>query len=335
MSVQSQSSKTVKFIDLFFHLIWASAGVMFLALIFSSSFSKTLVSTQIQVEPEDSVTLDPIELKSQTIGALRVDVRAYVPSNQWVTYEIQLRDQQGEIIASGLKQAWAESGTWSEEGETGSWYEDDVNGGLDVRATETEPVTIAVEVLEYSDTSGIELTGPVTFAVDVKQGVIDSRYLWAGFVGTAILALISFFAVPTGKEVIKQVTRHRSEEVEASGRAMLGGKNRLVKAAVRIETDHNCPPTLHVELTVCDGNGTEIHRQSESIAMVKHKNDKGQVLSGSGNLQSFFILDPKDSYKFQIQTNSKRVVRKTDLRVFDGGKTVWPVQVTHLTSTIA
>ncbi|CDN14057.1 hypothetical protein RintRC_4826 [Richelia intracellularis] len=37
---------------------------------------------------------------------MRVDVEARISNNQWVTYEIQLLDKQGKLIASGVKQAW-------------------------------------------------------------------------------------------------------------------------------------------------------------------------------------------------------------------------------------
>ena len=82
------------------------SALVFLALIISPIFKRSLVNQNITVNKGNPVKLKEFILKPQLIGALRVDVEARISNNQWVTYEIQLLDKQGKLIASGVKQAW-------------------------------------------------------------------------------------------------------------------------------------------------------------------------------------------------------------------------------------
>jgi preprotein translocase subunit Sec61beta len=181
--------------DIFRYITLAITALVLLAYLFAPS-GRTLISGDIQVSPQQTTQIQPIELKRQLIGALSIDVTAQIPSNQWLTYEIQLTDNQGKILASGLKQAWYETGTWYEEGESGSWQENDLQAGLDVRAQQPEPVTIGLAVLDYTDTSGKDINQPVSFNLNVRNGVVDTRYLWPGIIGTIILTWLSFKATP-------------------------------------------------------------------------------------------------------------------------------------------
>ncbi|MEB3181417.1 MAG: hypothetical protein VKL59_20635 [Nostocaceae cyanobacterium] len=181
--------------DIFRYISLAFTALILLTLFFAPS-GKTLISGDVQVSPQQITQIQPIELKRQIIGALSIDVTAKIPNNQWLTYEIQLTDNQGKLLAGGLKQAWHESGTWYEEGESGSWQEDDLQAGLDVRAQQPEQVTIGLAVLDYTDTSGKDINQPVLFNLNVRNGVVDTRYLWPGIIGTIILTWLSFKATP-------------------------------------------------------------------------------------------------------------------------------------------
>ncbi|MDX2245105.1 MAG: hypothetical protein NW224_30880 [Leptolyngbyaceae cyanobacterium bins.302] len=328
MHAHPQTQRTGRFVDIFPYIPWLAVGVMVVALIVGAFVERTLISTNILVEPNAATALQPIQLKKEPIGALRIDVTAGLPSNQWVTYEIQVKDQQGKVLASGIKQAWAESGTWSEEGESGSWAEDDLMGGLDIRTNQAEPVTIAIDVLEYSDTAGRELDKAVPFQVTVKNGVVDDRFLWAGLVGTTFLAILTLFSVSTtGKVAINKSNR----DSDVVARATTGGQNRLIRVIVKVQSDEHSPSGLNVRLTINDANGEQIYSKVHAVDVNRIKSD-GKVTSGRSTLTAFFVLEQRTSYGFHVEVTPDFSVDRTRIIVRENAKTLFPVNVTTLKS---
>lgn len=185
MSSQVEYKQTRRFMNIWVYVALSSVGMIMLAGMASIFFVKPLASKALQAREDEPARLQPISIKPQAIGALRVDVTARIPANRWLTYEVQIRDQQDKILAAGLKNAWHETGVWREEGQTGTWQEDDLDAGLDVSTMKAEPITVMVEVLDYVTTSSQPINEPVTFRIKVNQGIIDTRYLWPGFFGGA------------------------------------------------------------------------------------------------------------------------------------------------------
>jgi hypothetical protein len=327
MRVNVQVRTTSRFIDLWCYIAVAIAGVVFIALVMSWFWGQRLVSTTLQVDEGEPETLDPIQIERETIGALRIDVKANIATNHWVTYEIQLQDQYGQVLASAIKDAWAESGIWHEDGESGSWYEDDLLAGLDVKAIYAEPVTITLDVLEHTDTGGTDIDAPVTFNVQVRNGVVDGRYLWAGFIGTVGLAALAIISVQsTGDRVIFQ----RIPDSDVSGRAVLGGANRLVRVTVKIKSDETSPYRLTVKLFVKDDNGEQIYARDYPVKLHLTRNKQRYVTGATGSLCQFFILEPRISYGFYMEVVPDGPADETRLIVRENAKTLGPVSVTYL-----
>ncbi|PZV14480.1 MAG: hypothetical protein DCF22_08815 [Leptolyngbya sp.] len=330
MSSAPKTQLTARFLDPFTYLTLLSVVGVFACLVFSPIFMRSLVSKTIQVDPDIPEQLAPIQLKKEPIGALRIDVSAAIPDNHWVTYEIQLKDQQGQVIASGIKQAWRESGSWSEEGESGIWTEDDLVGGLDVRSTKSEPITIVLDVLEYSDISGKEIDQPVPFEISVVNGAVDTRYLWTGILGTAFLAFLALVVTPfSGKVVIDKLIG----DSDISGRAILGGSNNLIRVSVNITADENSPRVLNVLVVINDGNGEQLYSDSHRIYLSFKKSESGKVTAAKGKLSTFFILESRSSYGFHVEVTPDSTIDRTALIVREHCKTLIPVSVTSLKST--
>jgi len=324
-----KTQRTAKFLDSFTYLTLLSTAGIFACLLVSPIFMRSLVSKTIQVDPDVPEQLPPIQLKKEPIGALRIDVNAAIPENHWVTYEIQLKDQQGQVIASGIKQAWNESGTWAEEGESGTWAEDDLTGGLDVRPTQAELVTITLNILEYSDISGKEIDQPVPFEISVVNGAVDTRYLWTGIIGTAFLAFLAILVTPfSGKVIIDKFIG----DSDISGRGILGGTNNLVRVSVNIKSDEHSPPVLNLLVVINDGNGEQLYSDSHRIYLSLNKSEGGKVTGANGKLSSFFILEPRGSYGFHVEVTPDATVDRTEIIVREHCKTLFPVSVTSLKS---
>lgn len=326
MHAQRQTQTTGRFIDKFAYIPWFVVGIMILSLVVGAFMERTLISTSIFVEPNAPTELKPIQLQKTLIGALRVDVIAGLPANQWVTYEIQVKDAKGNILASGIKQAWSETGTWAEEGESGSWAEDDLVGGLDLRANQSEPVTLAIDVLEYTNTSGQDIDQAVPFGVTVKNGAIDDRYLWAGLIGSLVIAVLALFsASSTGKVVINKSNR----DSDVTARSVTGGADRLLRVVVKVRSDETSPHRLHILLNINDASGEQIFSERYWVNVSLSKND-GKVTGGNSSLTKFFILEPRASYGFHAEVSPSGSIDHTRILVRENARTLFPVSIVTL-----
>ena len=297
-----------------------------MALFAAPLFEKTLISTNINVSQGEPLQLEAIQLRRQLIGGLRIDVKASISTNQWVTYEIQLRDQQGKLLGSAIKQAWSESGTWYEDGESGSWQESDLLGGLDVRAQQNEEITLAIAVLEYGDTSGRDIDRPVGFKLTVKNCVVDTRYLWAGLLGSFCLSIVALIAtLITGKKAIAKTI----SDSDPSGRATVGGSNCLVRVKVKVQADQTSPRQLEVRLFINNAYGEQIYARSLPLP-VSYKREDGKITGATGNLEIFFLLEPRSSYGFRVEVMPDAPVDRTTLTVLDGSRTLQGISLVKI-----
>lgn len=329
MPVQSQTFLTRRYLDLSPSIALGGVVLVIMAAIAALLSQRQLVDTRLQVREGEPVQLDGISVRPHPIGALRIDVKAILPTNHWVTYEIQLLNAQNDLIGSGLKQAWRESGTWQEGGESGTWEESDLRAGLDLRLSESqaESLTVAIAVLEYGRTSGQALSGPVPFRVTVSNGVVDSRYLWAGLVGSAAFALLSYLAV--GKVGIRAIAK-TIQDSDVNGRATVGGANRLLRVTIRIEADETAPAQLEARLFIKDGYGEQIYARSWPVQLHFRRSEDNEIEGATGQLRAYFILEPRGSYGFYVEVMPDGPVDWTRLRVLDKTKTRGPVEVTRI-----
>ena len=325
MSVTVDTQRTSRFIEPWAYVALGASALVFLALIASPFFKRTLVSKNILVSTGKPVKLKEFTLKPQPIGALRVDVSARISTNQWVTYEIQLLDKQGKLIASGVKQAWKESGRWYEDGESGTWSEQDLQGGLDVRVKKEEKVTLAINVLGYGR-GRQDINLPVPFNVKVENGAVDTRHLWPGFFGSLALGIMAYLSIP---QIGKQAIAESLNDSDPSARGTVGGANKLVRVNVDVKSDETSPRELEVRLFINNSYGEQVYAASEAMQLTFKKED-GRIEGASGKFQKFFLFDVRDSYGFQVEVLPDSPVDRTTLKVKDGTRTRNPVDVVHI-----
>lgn len=322
MAVDTTQKVTGRFVDWSPIIAMGAAGVVMVAGILSGTSRTTLANTTVNAVPDQSVNLDPIQIAPRSMGALRVDVAAQLPSNRWVSYEVLLMDASGNVLGSAVKQSWRESGTWAEGGESGTWSDSDLNGGVDVRATAGEMITVAILVLGYGDTKGNTLTDAVPFQVTVKNGVIDGRYLWVGFLSTLALAGISFLsAEQSGKPVI---TRSVGDS-DIGGRAVVGGKDSLIKVRITTTTDETSPRQFRVDLMLKDENGEVLYEHGFPLQRQYRSEDVYRQ-----TLTTYFVLRRRASCGFYVEVVPDGPVDSTRLVVYDQTKVRKPVNVIYV-----
>ena len=119
MAVQISKIKTSKFIDNWTHVPWILAFSLLFAIPIGSFSPKAWAPLPIKVTKNQSVKVTTLELDPKQPEALRIDVVPSFRSNHWLIFELRLVVQQGKIIVSAIDEAFQESGTWREEGESG------------------------------------------------------------------------------------------------------------------------------------------------------------------------------------------------------------------------
>lgn len=327
MQFAIEDKRTSRFIDKWAYVALGATSFLLLAFIASGLFTKNLISKNISVGLGESSPPEKLTLEPQLVGALRVDVQASIPTNTSLTYQIQLLDQQGKVVASAIKNAWSETGTWREDGESGTWAESDVLAGLDVRAKKAEQLNLVITALEYENRLGQELTEPKpVFNILVENGVVDTRPLWPALFGTIPLAIMAMFAVPlTGKKVISK----KINDSDPSERASIGGADKLIRVKVDVASDETSPSLLQVKLVINNGYGEQVCMTSKTMSL-NLKRENGKVERGNGSVTLFFVFEKRDSYSFNIEVLPDQSVDRTTLTVREGARTLRSQEVIYI-----
>ena len=317
MTVNVSRIKTTRFLDAWAYFPALISFVLFLLIFGAPFFAQILVNKKVQVTEEEPVKVDTFVVKPSDWGAFRVDVQADFPLNHWVIYEIQLVDKNGKVIASAMDEAWRESGTWYEDGESGKWQESDRLGGFDFRSPEPEELDLIIEVLESGTTSGQARDLTVSFDVDVTKHVVNRNYLgWGLFFssGLSIMALVT--TSMSGEKAISKNTKNS----DLSDRTVVGGKDSLVRVKIKAKVNRNSPNKIKFNLAINNAYGEIIYQNSYSDVSVMWRKVNGTITGGIGNLDLFFILEPRSSYGFQVSILPDDPVTQTFLVVRDGAK---------------
>lgn len=313
--------------NIWVYLALGSVGMIILAGLSSIFFVKPLASKTLQAQEGKPARLQPIKVKPQAIGAVRVDVTARIPTNRYLAYEVQIRDQQDKVLAAGLKNAWKESGVWREEGQTGTWQEDDLEAGLDISSAKPESLNVVVEVLEYGTSRNQTLTESVSFRIKVNQGIIDTRYLWPGFWGGLLMAgLTCLFSKSAGATLSDKSIG----DSDLGDRVNVGGPNKLIKVVVKTVADETSPPSLSCRLMVRDGNGDELFNASEVMPLKFKRDEDGDIDSTHGQATFFLVLEKPSSYGFYVEVTPDAPVDSTRLIIKQGAVTLGAVKVAHI-----
>ena len=326
MQVAVDTKRTSRFIDKWAYIALGATSFLLLALIGSGLFKKTLISKNISVGVGESTPPEKLTLKPQLVGALRIDVEVSIPTNTSLIYQIQLLDQQGKVVASAIKNAWSEAGTWNEEGESGSWSESDLLAGLDVRTKKAEQINLVITVLKYEGTTRRELTQPKpVFNVLVENGVVDTGPLFPALFATIPLTVMAMFAVPfTGKKVISKTF----DDSDPSVRATLGGANKLIRVEVNVASYQTFPSQLQVKLVINDGYGEQVHSTLTTMS-VNLEGENGSVKRGNGSSTLFFVFEKRDSYSFNVEVLLYRSAYGT-IFVREGARTLRAQEVVYI-----
>jgi len=301
-------------------------GLMSAALAASFFTSDRQISRTVSVSPdgEDYTEVGTLDLRPRAIGATRIWAKASVPTNHWVTYELVLVDRDGEIVTSAMKEAWKESGTWQEDGESGTWSESDLDAGLDFKVSQPETLTLGVSVLDYSTNSGLEVDGAVPIRVEARTGTVYRTPLLWGWIVTALLTAVSGNMVKSSsgrKAIFKTIP-----DSDVGARGTLGGPRGLVRMHVKIESDENTPTVFRPKLWIRNGDGEDVFVKTYTIVPTNSIGTDSRTTT----FDVYFRFLERGSYGFYLEVVPDLSVDRTTLTVFDRARTVGRVEVTDI-----
>jgi hypothetical protein len=265
------------------------------------------------------------------VKILQVEAIASLPSNRWMTYEIQLVNARQELLLRAVKESWRESGRWQEAGESGTWDESDTSALLNLRPDQAqEPVQVLLQVLEISDTQGQEISEPVFFTVTVRQDPLNAFPLWLGWLATAGLTGLSFWAVRrTGRQVIRERCDNKAVGGQWQGTMRAFGAvtaHRLVRVSIHIRSDPDYSPSANVICRVYDRAQKNLWDTNNSVKMRAVKSNQ-KAICHQGFHQYFLSFDRSGDYEFVVQVYCSCKLQKVLVSVRDDTRTVANVTV--------
>jgi len=283
------------------------------------------------------------ELQDGWLGSPRLALTAEIPPNSSIELDVALLDGAGRTVLDLTKDGWRASGTWAEEGESGTWEEDDAGLSLAMRPGQSGRFQLAVQLQGLLDEAGRPLPNPVVVRGSIHNHSVDAPLLLFTALLTLALAqvlLLACYGVSRGRWV------QRSQEASAAIRCEAGGPGLLrVAVMARWELPHGDPPLgpppgpAALELQVSDAHGCP-RLQHRAMVPVAHRSADGDHWLSVRH--TFHLRFPeRDSYRFRVQLpeafradGDAWEIEWLQCTVEDGRMTPWPVTVLPLAGAV-
>ena len=298
----------------------------------------------VMVVPEGQRVLSaPFELQDGWLGSPRLELTAEIPPNSSIELDVSLLDGTGRTVLNLTKDGWRASGTWAEEGESGTWEEADAALALAMRPGQSGRFQLAVRLQDLLDEAGQPLPNPVVVRGSIRNHSLDAPLLlFTAALSLAVVQvlLLTCYGVSRGRWV------RRSQQADAAIRCEAGGPGLLrVGVVARWELPHDDPPLgqppdpAALELRVSDALGQARLKHREMVVVAHHSNDGDHWLSVRHTLH--LRLPERGSYRFRVKVPEEfRLdgdaweMEWLQLTVEDGLMTAWPVAVLPLNGAL-
>ncbi|MEB3291860.1 MAG: hypothetical protein VKJ24_01745 [Synechococcales bacterium] len=322
MGRQGDRQVTGRFISVAPYLCLCMSLVLLLVLMFSPSVGKTVFSRQVTVESEQPVTVGTLTLPPDRVGVLQVEAIALLPTNRWATYEIQLVNSREQLLLSAVKESWRETGSWQEEGQTGTWDEGDTTALLNFRPTQrSEPIQVVIEVLELSDHTGKKVTETLPFSVTIRRDPLNVLPLWLGWFLTVGLTGLAFWTVPrSGRVILRAVGSHLTDRPGGEIGVQEWGQvtaHQLVRLSIEVQAPPRySSPRVILMAKVLSPSGQELWCEKSGIDLnlVKRSTIPHHR---QGFAEYFLLFEQSDSYQFLAQVQTAGQIEQVKLCVRD------------------
>jgi len=304
---------------------WILPALMFVLACYGSCSGRVAWEGRGSLMPEGELTSPLIALDPPALGAYRLEAQAYLAPQRWAALQFGLETEDGKTLVEAGREVWDEQGTWYEDGQSGTWRENDTDFMLEARLAEQKKVRVVVELLEIVRANSTQpLDEPVTVQVRLLAGVMDGRWLWFGFIATAVMVLFIRVAAARGGDV---VVSEGNADSEVKGRAVMGGKGRLVHLRAVAVSDETTPQSrMRLRVVLRDEAGETLldHAYTPSVSPRFDDEDLDSVIL---TLNLYFALPRRTSYGLWVEVLPDDPVDRIRLIVRDGHRPASAVPV--------
>ncbi len=153
--------------------------------------ASALVPSQRQVialEPDEPVLSAPFELRGGFLGYPRISLRAELPPDTAMELEADLLDRAGTVVLQFSQEGWRQTGTWAEDGATGTWDESEAAMAVALRPRTAGPHRLRLTLADLLDSAGLPRSEPITLRLEVRNHSVDAPLLW--FTAVVSLAMV-------------------------------------------------------------------------------------------------------------------------------------------------
>jgi hypothetical protein len=231
----------------------------------------------IALSPGQPALSAPFPLDGGSLGSPRIHLRASLPANSSLVLSAELLDPRGAVVLQLTQQAWRQSGSWYEEGQTGTWEEGETESHLSFRPQRSGSYRLRLSAEELSDGAGQPLQTPIVVQAGIRQHNVDAPLLWFTAAVTQAMAWILRASVYGGR---RQRQVRRVSEGRVALRLTAGGAG-LVR--VQVEARYERPsggrpplgrrPTARLTLSVAGPCGEPLLEKQQNLATAAHSSD--------------------------------------------------------------
>jgi hypothetical protein len=236
------------------------------------------------------------------------------------------------VVLSLSRDGWRETGTWTEDGESGTYDESDTALPLVLRPADPGLHRLRLRLEELSGADGLAITAPVGFQVRLLSHSVNAP----------LLALTATAALVTSACAWLAIYGHcrrryslRLDEGRLRLRAELGPG--LVRLWLRVryepELEARLPDRVPLRLLVRDGLGNTRLEREEPLGL-QAVSGKGEPLR-LGMRRLLLRLPERGSYSLLVQVPAslgaaRDALERFSLSVEDGVRLPWPQPVLDL-----
>ncbi|MFS6827413.1 hypothetical protein [Cyanobium sp. ATX-6F1] len=167
------------------------------------------------------VESQPFHLQDGWLGSPRLDLRAELPPNSSLLLDVDLLDAAGQPVLQLSKEGWRELGTWSEEGESGTYDEQDDALTLNLRPRVGGSYRLRLQNQDLLGVAGVPLSDPLLIRLSVENHSVDRPLLLITALVAAVLVVMLWRAVYGD---CRLRFHRRFDEATGSERLILGGR---------------------------------------------------------------------------------------------------------------
>jgi hypothetical protein len=275
---------------------------------------------------------EPFFLPGGPLGSPLLQVEATIPQNTNLTYQLELLDPAGQVVLELRRDGWRETGTWTEDGESGTYDERDTAVPLLLRPAADGPHRLRLRLEELSGADGRPVAEPVGFQARLATHRVNAPLLLltaaTGLV-CSVCAWMAFYSHCRRCHVL------RLEEGRARLRTDLGpGLVRLwLEVRYEPEWDGVLPESVRLRLQVRDGLGRDRLRRAEPLPLTARTSNDSTLRFARARL--VLRLPERCNLALQVELPeslgpARDALEQLCLTVQDGVRLPWPQPVLEL-----